>query len=264
MSKKLNYSSESKENLENIFENENLFQLDFPHHLIAQLFFSSNKEEDNFNKNNINIKQQETTDDKKIFKVIYPEKSSLFIKGNFFEKDSQSTEFNFKKRTKSKKRLKRYKCIDNIRKMIKRRFFNTYLRNALNKKLKSAGYNLFFEYFPQCIAGNVNKKIEKDLLNLKLRQFFENKELYNQQSLTNYNHNLKVLEQLKQYENQDIENILDKTYVELFKEYLNSNEFQVEEIKRLKNMTNKQEKDNYYIEKYKYLAKHFVEFCQKK
>jgi hypothetical protein len=97
-----------------------------------------------------------------------------------------------------------------------------------------------------------------------LRQFFENKELYNQQSLTNYNHNLKVLEQLKQYENQDIENILDKTYVELFKEYLNSNEFQVEEIKRLKNMTNKQEKDNYYIEKYKYLAKHFVEFCQKK
>ena len=148
--------------------------------------------------------------------------------------------------------------------MIKRRFFNTYLRNALNKKLKNAGYNLFFEYFPQCIAGNVNKNKEKYLLNMKLRQFFENKELYNQKGLANYNHNLKVLEQLKKHENKDIENILDKNYIELFKEYLNSNEFQVEEINRLKNMTNKQEKDNYYIEKYKYLAKHFIEFCQKK
>jgi hypothetical protein len=56
---------------------------------------------------------------------------------------------------------------------------------------------------------------------MKLRQFFENKELYNQQSLADYNHNLKVLQQLKKYENPDIENISDKNCIELFKEYLN-------------------------------------------
>ena len=103
--------------------------------------------------------------------------------------------------------------------MIKRRFFNTYLKNDLNIKLKKAGYNLFFEYFPQCLAGNVIKNQEKTLLNMKLSQFFLKKELYNQKNLTNYFHNLKVMEQI----------IKDKN-----------------------------------LEKYKYFANHFIEFCQKK
>jgi hypothetical protein len=97
MSEKINYSSESKENFDNIYENQKLFQLDIPYNLITKLFFSSNKEEDNCHKDIINDKIQETKDNKKIFKVIYPEKSSLFIKGNFYEKDFQSSQFNFKK-----------------------------------------------------------------------------------------------------------------------------------------------------------------------
>ena len=148
--------------------------------------------------------------------------------------------------------------------MIKRRFFNTYLKNALNAKLKKAGYNLFFEYFPQCLAGNVIKNQEKTLLNMKLRQFFEKKELYNQNNLTNYFHNLKVMEQIIKDKNLEMETIFEKKYADLFKEYLNSKEFKIKEINRLKNMVKKQKKDDYYIEKYKYLANHFIEFCQKK
>ena len=53
---------------------------------------------------------------------------------------------------------------------------------------------------------------------MKLSQFFVKKELYNQKNLTNYFHNLKVMEQI----------IKDKN-----------------------------------LEKYKYFANHFIEFCQK-
>ena len=80
--------------------------------------------------------------------------------------------------------------------------------------------------------------------------------------MTNYYHNLKVLEQLKKDKNEVIETILDKKYVDLFKEYLNSKEFKIDEMNRLKNISNKRKKDDYYIEKYKYLANHFIEFCQ--
>ena len=167
----------------------------------------------------IDSKKEDKDDTKDIFEVIYPKKVSLFSNDNYQEQYMQNGQYNFKNRIKSKKKLERYKCRDNIRKMIKRRFFNTYLKNALNAKLKQAGYNLFFEYFPQCLAGNVIKNQEKTLLNMKLSQFFEKKELYNQKNLTNYFHNLKVMEQI----------IKDKN-----------------------------------LEKYKYFANHFIEFCQKK
>ena len=267
MNPKINDSNESKSNFDNILENQKLSYFDIPNDLIINLFSSPHKEENNLKIDNdiIDDKNKEIKGTKDIFEVIYPETTALFKDNNLYEKDLQHEEYNFKKRTKSKQRLKRFKCRDNIRKMIKRRFFNTYLKNALNTKLKNAGYTLFFEYFPQCLAGNVTKNQETTLLNMKLRQFFEKKELYKQKkNLVNYNHNLKVLEQLKNDKNEIIEAILDKKYIDLFKEYLNSKEFKIDEMNRLKNIANKHKKDDYYIEKYKYLANHFIEFCQKK
>ncbi len=87
----------------------------------------------------------------KIFKVIYPDKIPLFTDVDNDENDSRNNKYNFDKRTKSKKRMKRYKCQDNMRKMIKRRFINTYLKKALNKKLAKAGFHLFFEYLSQIL-----------------------------------------------------------------------------------------------------------------
>ena len=234
-------------------ENQKISDFDIPKHLLINLFSSPQKEEikqkidiEITDDNNKNIKES-----KNIFEVIYPETTNLFKNNNIYENDLQNGEYNFKKRIKSKQKLKRFKCRDNIRKMIKRRFFNTYLKNALNNKLKKAGYKLFFEYFPQCFAGVVIKEKEKIYLNMELRQFFEKKDLYKQKNLTNYYHNLKVLKQLKDDKNEIIEAILDKKYIDLFNEYLNSKEFKIDEMNRLKNVANKHKKDDYYIEKVK-------------
>ena len=56
----------------------------------------------------------------------------------------------------------RYKSNDNMRKMIKRRFINTYLKKALNERLAKEGFNSFLEYLPQCFVGNVIKKKKKN------------------------------------------------------------------------------------------------------
>ena len=203
----------------------------------------------------------------KIFKVIFPNKISLFTDADNDENDSRNNKYNFDKRTKSKKKMKRYKCQDNMRKMIKRRFINTYLKKALNKKLAKAGFHLFFEYLPQSFVGNVIKSKEKELLDTTLFDILGKKEYYAQHTKINsinYAHNLKILEQIKVKAIPELNTILNKKYSEVFLEYINSEEFKVREIERLKNSRNKnQQKDDYYIEKYKYLAMHYIEFCSK-
>ena len=196
-------------------------------------------------------------DKKNIFKVIYPEKVSIFKNSKLDKNNNLLSRYNFQKRTKSLKKQKRYLCKDNIRKTIKRRFLNTYLKNGLNDILKKSGYNLFFEYYPKKLVSQISREKDKQILDMKLLQIFENKELYDEQNLCNYYHNLKVLEQLRFEENPELNIILNKKYKDLFEEYLNSDEFKIKEINRLKKM----ERDDYYIEKYIYLAKNYIEFC---
>ena len=196
-------------------------------------------------------------DKKNIFKVIYPEKVSIFKNSKLDKNNNLLSRYNFQKRTKSLKKQKRYLCKDNIRKTIKRRFLNTYLKNGLNDILKKSGYNLFFEYYPKKLVSQISREKDKQILDMKLLQIFENKELYDEQNLCNYYHNLKVLEQLRLEENPELNLILNKKYKDLFEEYLNSDEFKIREINRLKKM----ERDDYYIEKYIYLAKNYIEFC---
>lgn len=204
------------------------------------------------------------TNKKRIFKVIYPDKISLFTDLNDRELMFNTDKYNFVKRTKSKIKMNRYKQKDNMRKMIKRRFINTYLKNALNERLVEAGFNSVFEYLPQCFVGNVIQKKEKMLLNKTLIYIFEKKELYDQNNLANYYHNIKILEQIKKEGNPELKKILNKKYSEIFEEYVNSKEFNEGEINRLKSSKNKKQiKDEYYIEKYIHLAKHYIEFCSK-
>lgn len=201
---------------------------------------------------------------KSIFKVIYPNNFSLFTNNNDKETIFNNDKYNFKKRTKSLIKMERYKNSDNIRKMIKTRFINTYLKKALNEKLAENGFNSVFEYLPQSFVSNVSKKKEKKLLNKTLFDIFDKKELYDQNNLSNYYHNLKILEKIKIEGNPQLKFIFNKKYKDIFEEYVNSEEFKLGEIKRLKNSNSKnkkQTKDEYYIEKYIYLAKHYVEFC---
>ena len=199
----------------------------------------------------------ENKDKKTIFKVVYPEKVSIFKNSKQEKIDNLLSKCDLKKRIKSVKKLKRYECKDNIRKTIKRRFLNTYLKNGLNDKIKKVGYNLFFEYYPQKLVSQISREKDKQILEMKLLQIFENKDLYDEKNLNNYYHNLKVIEQLKLEENPELNIILNKKYKDLFDEYINSDEFRIKEINRLKE-TNK---DDNYIAKYIYLSKNFIEFC---
>ena len=56
----------------------------------------------------------------------------------------------------------------------------------------------------------------------------------------------------------DLNIILNRKMSYLFEEYLDSEEFAIDEINRLKKA--KEEKDEYFIEKYIVLAKNLVEF----
>ena len=82
------------------------------------------------------------------------------------------------------------------------------------------------------------------------------KELYSAEELDHYNYNLNVLKNEIIKKNEGINMILNKKYFELYKEYINSKEFKIDTINRLK----EKKMDNSYIEKYKYFAKNFLEF----
>ena len=169
------------------------------------------------------------------------------------------TGIDFSKKIRSSKKLPNFKQKHYIRVSIKRTFMNTYLLTALNKKLEEAGFNTFFEKFPQSIASNVAKDFNKNLMNMRLKDIFKTEELYNVKDRTNFECNLRIVDKIEKEGNPELNVILNRKMSCLFEEYLNSEEFGIDEINRLKN--SKVEKDEYFIEKYIFLAQHFIEFC---
>jgi len=164
-----------------------------------------------------------------------------------------------KKRYRERKARKDNK--DNIRKKIKRGFFNHALVKKLNDKLRSIGSKKYFERFPQNFASDVDRKRNNGILNISLKEIFEKKELFiheNERGLSNYFHNLTVVESREILENEEFKKILNKTFSELYEEYINSDEFKNDEINRLKKKNGAE-----YISKYIYLAKTLIEFFSK-
>ncbi len=90
---------------------------------------------------------------------------------------------------------------------------------------------------------------------MTIKEIFDKKELYQKSELKYYYYNLELVKNEEIQENEELKNLLNKTYQEFFEEYLNSKEFKIDEIYRLKNKF----EDN-YIKKYIYLAKHIIEF----
>ena len=80
----------------------------------------------------------------------------------------------------------------------------------------------------------------------------------NEKGLSNYMHNLKVLQSEEIKENEEFKEIMSKTFRELFEEYINSDEFKIEEINRIK-----KKNDDEYVGRYIFLAKHLIEFFSK-
>ena len=163
----------------------------------------------------------------------------------------------YSKIIRSPKRLPNFKQKHYIRVNIKRTFMNLYLLEALNEKLKKAGFITPFSKFPQSFVINVAKDANKILMNMTLKEIFTNEELYKDRK--NFEHNKTIVEDIVNKGNPELNMILNRKFRCLFEEYLNSEEFGIDEINKLKNTENKNE--DYYIEKYVYLAKHFIEFC---
>ena len=163
------------------------------------------------------------------------------------------------KRKRFQDRRPRKENQDNIRKKIKRGFFNNGLIKKLNEKLKNIGSNKYLRKFPQHFVSDVNQKRNKELFNLTLKEIFVNKELYlneDKEGLRNYSQNLKVVQSEEISENKELKIIFNKTIYELYEEYINSDEFNILEINRLKE---KKMQDD-YIKRYINLARCLILF----
>ena len=198
---------------------------------------------------------------KKYFNVIYPQNYSLFNKTNKLEFNliAEKDELNLLGNKRLSYRRQRKDNKDNIRTKIKRGFFNSALINKLNDKLKSIGSTKYFMKFPQNFVSDISQKRNKEIVNMTLREIFEKKELYKQENeigFENYLHNLKVIQSEIIKDNSEFKKILNKTFRELYEEYINSDEFKIGEIGRLKE--HKMEDD--YIKKYIYLSRELIEF----
>ena len=94
---------------------------------------------------------------------------------------------------------------------------------------------------------------------MTLQEVFENEELYflkDKLALNNYLHNMKNLQDEEIKENEEFKIILNENISELYEEYINSDEFKISEINRLK----KYKMQDRYIAKYINLAKNLIEF----
>ena len=191
----------------------------------------------------------------KIFEVNKRKNNSLF---NNIENESTEVSLNsgitFIKRKRNKEKRRRRDNSDNIRKKIKGGFFNGALIKRLNFILKQNRSKLYFVKFHQKFISNITRKSNKKLLNMTLLEIFEKKEVYSSNDL-NFKHNLKAVQTKEIKENEELKEILNKKYCELFEEYINSKEFNIDEINRLK-----EKFDDTYIESYKNLSRHFIEF----
>lgn len=193
---------------------------------------------------------------KRIFKVEYPLKDLRCGTTKCFELN-EDDESNFIKKKRSKKRQNRYTYKDLIQQKIKRNFFNGYLVIKLNKVLKTIKSGLLFKKFPKRFTNNVSKNDNKRILLMTLGEIIKDKNLY-KNDLKIYEHNLKVINELKE-EKSKINEILDtKNYYETYEDYLNSDEYKIN-IEKIKQ---KYKGKNEYIKKYICLSKHFLELFE--
>ena len=151
---------------------------------------------------------------------------------------------------------RRRENLDNIRKKIKTVFFNNYLYKKINEALKNKKSKLYFVKFPISFVNDIKRNTNKDIINKSLLEIMLNKGLYNENDLDNYYHNLKVVGNKEILENDELKAILNEKYCELFEEYINSKEFNINEINRLKNNN----LEDVYIKKYIYQSKYFMEY----
>jgi len=130
---------------------------------------------------------------------------------------------------------KRRENSDNIRKKIKSRFLKT-LKNRINEILKLAGSEKFFSFLPQIFICNVSKEKNRGALDMTFKEVFTKNfyigEKVNYSDLKKYYHNLSVIEYLENNkvisEKSNYNIFKNMIYKQIYDEYLNSKEFELE------------------------------------
>ena len=184
------------------------------------------------------------------------ESSLLFNKVKKVLIPVEEKKFLLNKRCKKRRPRKDYN--DNIRVKIKRRFLNHALKDKLNITLKKFGCRKCFDFFPKKFSSDIDKVRNKRILNMTLNEIYMNKELYKlekKEGLSKYNRNLVVVESGEIKNNGKLQKIFNKTFSQLYEEYINSDIFNIGEINRLK-----KKYGNDYIERYKILSKNLIYF----
>ena len=170
--------------------------------------------------------------------------------------DSNDTTNKTKNPQKKTKRIRKLDK-DNVRRKIKRRIFNSYLLDKLEKLRRYIKCKHYFKKFPSLFVYDIDRKRNKNYLNLTIKEIITNKEFYkakNEQE--NYRLNLKTVQNKEIKENEGFQKILNMTYRELIEEYINYEEFKIGELNHLK----MKKFDDKYINKYKELAEELINF----
>ena len=170
-----------------------------------------------------------------IFKVVSPKREWLFNVKQI--NSAENTNKFFLRRKKLPDGRPFRDRLDNIRVKSKRCFFNKALNENLNELLKHIGSKKYFLKFPQHLVSDVDRKRNKELFELTLKEFIEDEELNfdkKNNDFGNYYHNLDVIQDNEVKNSLEFEKILNKTIYQLYKEYINSDAFKINEMNRLK------------------------------
>lgn len=159
---------------------------------------------------------------------------------------------------KGEKKKSRKEC-PSFNKKINNQFFRALIK-VINKKIKKAGYNRKFEYFPKSFI--TTPRINSKVLKLTFEELIENIEKfeikYTKKEEEKNTKNKEVLNDLRDNpeicKNSKFNFISCMKYIDIFKAYFLSKEFEKSVIK----LSNRQTKK--YMEKYVNIALTFVQF----
>ena len=216
-------------------------------------------EENNRNQFYIFTQSENDNDSRRLINEV---KNANYIKIYFstetFNSTSEEEKHNSINKKEKKKKRKNNKSrkddADMITKKIKTKFLKL-LKIKINEILKSAGSKKKFTYLQPSFIENLKKNINIRIFNATLEEllltnfidFMEDKNI-KKTDYTNYEHNKSVLEFLKnnkKYKDVNFD-FLNMTYVQIFNEYLNSKEFEME-IDKLKKKKSMEYIKNYII-----------------
>ena len=154
------------------------------------------------------------------------------------DNNSESSKKLQKKRKKSSdSKNKKNKKLNNWRKKIARNFFNKYLKKIIEKMAKIRKCIISFENFPDKFIFNVIKTKNKAILEMTLEKLIKNEDLYkDSKSQKYYLKNLEVLKKIQSNVNKvnteefDIDQTLNMKFKDLYKNYLQSVEYEQKKI----------------------------------